>query len=266
MASKRTPIADGLNHLRELRSKIGPAIAVSYSGGKDSICVLWLCTRVFERVEAFYVAQVPGIECIEGPMRETARRLGVEHVHVFPDTFNLRAGLYRPQALTYLPRQDMTEWYDAARDQLDCPWIANGWRADDSMDRRIVIKADGVLNKRMRVAMPIAHWKTAEVYDLMRHVNAVTPPKVGGQRSSGFGLNADWMVFLHDRHPADYQRVLELHPFVDAIVYRAKKWGVGYLEARKNVGLVSEEGFVDDGEEEEREREQAERADDDSSE
>lgn len=149
---------------------------------------------------------------------------------MLPDMRWHRLGLYRPFRAN-VPALGMTELYDAARDLLGCPWVANGWRADDSMDRRVVLKADGAVNRRMEVLMPIADWSTSDVLDLVRHVGAVEQLRVGGRRTSGFELNADWMTFLAENHPADYARVLEAFPFAEAITYRARKFGVGFLEA-----------------------------------
>lgn len=37
------------------------SVVVSYSGGKDSLCVMELCTRTFPKVEAFIMELVPGL-------------------------------------------------------------------------------------------------------------------------------------------------------------------------------------------------------------
>jgi phosphoadenosine phosphosulfate reductase len=229
------PLREALALLREVREGRGQtAIAVSYSGGKDSMAVLWLCTRIFERVEAFFLyTPVEGLRCVEEPAFAFAKRLGV-NVHTFPDPYFViahREAHFMPYTRP-MPNLDFADIWNAMREVTGCEWIANGWRSNDSMDRMITIKQHTAVNDSMKTVMPLASWKDADVYDLLRHIKAKRPLRFGKKRISGPALNADCLVTLKRSYPDDYARVLKVYPHAEAICFRSERFGLGHYRNR----------------------------------
>jgi len=74
-------------------------VIVFYSGGKDSLCVLDLCSKIFEKVVCVFMYFIPGLACAEKQLQYARDKYGVEikqypHwvfvrslIHVFCDNY-----------------------------------------------------------------------------------------------------------------------------------------------------------------------------------
>src|SRR4051812_8860134 len=117
------------------------AVLVSYSGGKDSLCVMDMCVRTFKRVEAFHMYLIPGLECIEQILAEAHVRWGIKSIRQYPHPLlraALLAGLYCPN---HYSRDDLPEWklfdvYNIAMSESQTDLVATGAKKADSIWRR----------------------------------------------------------------------------------------------------------------------------------
>lgn len=222
-------IRDALNILRKCDEKERGCL-VAFSGGKDSITTLSLCRRAFENVEAFYMYMVPGLECIEGPIRRICQKLDVQlrmvpHWHL---SEILKKGVYSPKlranTIKNLKQRDIEAFLKA---KSGLSWCAYGHRMSDSVSRRYYLRKRGIVDlDRMRLA-PIYDWKTSEVIRYLE-LNGLNynMPTFGSDkdRGHGFTLKKDCITWLKDNYPDDYGRVLEFFPAVGALEFRTK-WG-----------------------------------------
>src|SRR5690349_13408723 len=127
------------------------AALVAFSGGKDSCACLALASRVFKRVEAFFMYMVPGLECEEGFAKRIAARYGVE-LHTYPNPGTTQA---LKNAFLTLPRngaahrmRDMryVDVERAARADTDTRMVVLGWRERDSHKRRAILRRWGTVD------------------------------------------------------------------------------------------------------------------------
>lgn len=63
-----------LNALAEVNDKI----LISFSGGKDSLIVLDLCSKAFKKVICFFMYLIPGLDHIERQLQCAEKKYGVE--------------------------------------------------------------------------------------------------------------------------------------------------------------------------------------------
>jgi phosphoadenosine phosphosulfate reductase len=210
------------------------SVLVAVSGGKDSLVTLDLCVQTFERVEAFYMYVVPGIEVIEKPLLAFTRRLGVR-THLVPhwDLARLqKQAIFRMHSRTaadapYLKQVDVER---ALRHETGIQWVAWGHRAADSIARRLMIRKTEGLDLRHRRIYPIWDWGVVDVLSYLRARRIPVPKRIGasGQRMSGFDLSREPVLWLYHNAPDDFARVKERFPFVEAWVMREK-----YAESRR---------------------------------
>lgn len=217
-------VDETLQILKEARKRSG-SVLVSFSGGKDSLVVMDLCVRTFDRVEAFFMQWVPGIQCVEAPAIESAARFGVK-LHMTPHWGGMRAlkyGVYcfNPNERDMWPDVKLRDIYSIMIEETGIPLIAMGGKRKDGLWRRRNL--DSTKNWG-EVITPIVGWSNHEV---AAHLvsRGIPIPKGDSTDGSGVDLSRPSVLWLHDHHPDDFA-VLETHfPFVRAIVEQRRLYG-----------------------------------------
>jgi phosphoadenosine phosphosulfate reductase len=222
-------MSDLLGHtLNELRDRAAKhdAVLVCYSGGKDSLVVLDLCTRVFSRVVALHLPFIPGMPWSVEMIDYAKSRWGVEVVQA-PSPTLIQAvanGIYRISHHRYNEIKDIgfRNTYHAVADDLGIDCIATGAKRIDSF--RTMGKPDGA-DTGEKLFCPIYRWRTAEVIAYLA-ANGIMMPSSDGRRSSGFDLTTPNILWMHDERPQDYEYVRKFFPLVEAVVKRREFYGV----------------------------------------
>lgn len=211
------------------------AVLVGLSGGKDSSVVLDLAAGVFERVEAFYMYLVDGLECVETPLHALAARYGVK-LHKVPHfdlARYLKYGVYTPPRNGGAHRIRDLRYADVealAKARAGITWTALGHRASDSLERNAMLKRLAGLDPKARRVYPIWSWKPRDVYAYLRQRRIPVPPQLVAGTTDGINLYPETLRVLKARYPADYRRVLEVFPYAEAAIVREElrqKLGAG---------------------------------------
>ncbi len=85
-------IRSSLNLLRLVRTQTDH-IGVALSFGKDSMCTLELCSRIFERIEAYYLFRVRDLAIVDLD-RLAAERVKKRAIRNMEDCTSLDGGIY----------------------------------------------------------------------------------------------------------------------------------------------------------------------------
>lgn len=202
------------------------ACLVAYSGGKDSVITLDLCSRSFKRVVCFFMFLVPELEVIEAQMEWARKRYGVEVLY-YPGRLFFEAissGRFCHNSMHYdaLAGTGVKEIYEWVRHDTGIPLIATGMKKSDSMARRrFFANTAGWEN----ITHPIQEWSK---FDVMAYVEArkLQIPKMFEGHTTGVGLVSRSLLWLHDTHPADFAKMEAWFPFVRSVVYRRKYHGI----------------------------------------
>jgi phosphoadenosine phosphosulfate reductase len=202
-------------------------VLVAFSGGKDSWCVLDMCTRVFDHVEAFFMYFLPGISTAEAELERARARYGIV-IHQLPHwvtSFDLRDGSYmfpswRLMDIEYLKLRDI---YNVMIARTGIPMIATGARRGDSLWRKRNLA--NIAHYR-DVCHPCVGWSKADVLSYLDIHKIPRPPSSGGAMT-GVGLAVPEILWLHDNYPDDYAKLIKVFPFAEAVVWRRKFYGVG---------------------------------------
>lgn len=199
------------------------AVAVGYSGGKDSLAITELIVKRFERVALFHMFFVPNLEIVEERMAYAKQRWGLDVLQI-PHWVLIKAmnnGAYcdpphRPFAFT------LADCYAMALVETGADVIATGAKKADSLWRRRMMRHhhnDGLL-------MPIESWTKLDVFAFLKRADIPIPETSKGS-ATGVDLSAPSLLWMHKNHPRDFARICEVFPYAEAIVWRERWYGDG---------------------------------------
>jgi phosphoadenosine phosphosulfate reductase len=206
---------------RQVAEKAATAetVLVAFSGGKDSLVVLDLCRRHFRHVTAFHLDLVPGLAWVRERVDDYLAGLGISVAHYLDPVVlhALRDGLFcdaRPEYAD-LPRFSSADAYRMAAADAGVPieYLADGKKESDYRQRAFHLRGG-----RLPGWHPLAKWTKADVLGYLRWAG-ILPPE-SHVEAGGIDLTRSSLLWLHDRHPADFRRVQEWFPYVEAVVKR----------------------------------------------
>ncbi len=215
--------------LTRLRQKTD-AVIVGVSRGKDSLALLDLCKKTFPRVEAYYMYLVRGMSFAESYLGYLERRyqIHIERRANWWLSFAFRKAVFRPLADTSVPKLTIRDIQAAETQRTGIAWHVTGEKACDSLQRRGMLSAcDGISERCARgvkVAYPLWKWANRHVYAHLRKRQIPLPAdyRVFGN-SMDCSLADEMILALHKHFPEDYQRVRQVFPLVEAVVFRAEE-------------------------------------------
>ncbi len=222
-----TPLADARRLLREVHSR-SPQVIIGLSGGKDSLVTLDLCVREFgaDNVSAFFMYFVKDLRCVETTVRWCERHYKIV-VHRLP---HWCLGLAYKYA-TYMPhRTGADQWRDMrlvdveqlARTKTGSEWLAYGHRMADSIERVGMLNRISGLDDVGRRVYPLWRWNEASVIAYLRARKIPPPPKLTilKRAMTGVSFQEDTLLAIRDKFPDDFQKILEVFPFLPAKLAR----------------------------------------------
>lgn len=224
-------VLDTIDDIRHMAS-LHEAVLVACSFGKDSLVVLDLCHKHFQRVEVLHLTFVLGMSLTAKQCEYVKQRWGLDVlVMEHPGaTWNKVEG-YRCFA-SDVKRVSFADAFAEAKQKTNCPIVATGIRASEGYARSGGIKRG---QQGLKVAdyfgdwQPIAHWKHNKQYSdvatYCRNNNIEPFEPMAGSRH-GLDNSADTILTLHDRFPDDYAKWLEVFPLASCVVKRRELYGI----------------------------------------
>lgn len=217
---------DTLELLREKRKETD-SIIVAFSGGKDSLVCLDLCSRIFDRVECFFMHFVPDLKCTEEGLAYAKQRWGVK-VKEYPHWVFIQAlknGTYCDQSKQHdnLPDWSLRDIYDVAKADLNCKYIVHGAKNADSLWRR---RFFNTTKHWTDMVYPVREWNKMDVLAYCK-VRKIPVPKMSTTASAtGVDLSYPSMKFVSENYPDDFKRILKWFPYAEAQLKRHEYYGI----------------------------------------
>lgn len=206
---------------------------VAFSGGKDALVTLDICHKTFNRVEAFFMYLVPGLEFQEEYLRVIERRYGIS-INRTPHWAlgrMLESSYYRwhtKQGVLSDHTVKLTDVENAQRKRTGVSWIAHGMRSTDSLQRRAMISQCRGIDIKARRFYPIASYSQRAVFSHIKHNKIPLPTEYRWGLKSSLALDSgDELLLLKKHSPGDYKKVLERFPFLGVLAEREAMYGKG---------------------------------------
>ncbi len=218
-------LAESLRILKTARAK-SASINVAFSAGKDSLAVIDLCSRTFDRIDAFFMEMVPGLECVEVGLAWAEQHYGVK-VRRYPHWILgrcLKGGIYCNNWLSTddIPDVGVRDIYNAVIADTGIPLIATGAKRKDSIWRKRGLSNNQAYDD---VVYPIVGWNKLDVLSFLKMRN-IPIPSSSGASATGVDLSTPSLLWLHDTYPADFAKVCEVFPYAQAVVFRRTFYGM----------------------------------------
>lgn len=218
----------------EVLARLEQSVLVSYSGGKDSLAVMDLCVKTFgpQRVKAFFWFTVPDLEVCNAQIRLCQDKWGIDPVQLphWDMVMQMKNGLWcdPTPAMDDMPDLDLKTGYAYAMDLCGASICATGMKDADGLPRRHFFAniRDSGNNFWNRLIHPIRDWNKKDVLDYLRANDIPIPEAEPGAVTTGVGLVHDALCWLHDKHPADFQKLLKWYPYAESAIKRREWFGV----------------------------------------
>jgi phosphoadenosine phosphosulfate reductase len=205
-------------------------LLISLSGGKDSVCALAVCRRLFPnaRIIAYFMYLVKGLSFQENYLAYLQRRFRIESILTFPYAPFLvkyfRHSRFRhPTAESAHVRNISFHDIDVyVRRKTGLHWIANGERACESVQRNAMLRhCDGIDEKRGRV-FPLTYWNDSMVWQYLRHEHVALAPEYGamGLKTSFTNLRGEQLEAIRRCYPDDFRKIERVFPLCRLTVDR----------------------------------------------
>lgn len=218
------------------REIAGDTLLLAFSRGKDSLAV-WLELRDYFTIIPYYCYMIPGGTSFERESLDYYERFfGVKIYRFLHAQFwkNLNAFLYQPPQRVRriiefgIPDYDYADLVTGLAQMrgLDNPYVAFGYRANDSPRRRLLALREGPMGRdAYRYFWPIWDWDLQRVADKLQAAGVALPPDY---EYWGWTLTATDYQYAHairDHFPDDWERIKFWYPLIEAEMFRHEKVG-----------------------------------------
>lgn len=241
-----------LEKLPELRKS--PHV-LHWSCGADSIASHIRMRREGIEPELVYMYYIDGLPLVENYIKYYENKMGC-HIHRLPHPFFWKAyenGLFQPPGIgagmfKYVKslgwgKYTFKTYNQVLFDNFPDHYFAQGLRASDSVNRRMLIKRYGVVVKRNWY--PIASWGFNDIKQALTEEGLKLPLDYALIGRSFEGLDA-WMAPIIKREcPETWRMLLDYFPLLNLLTGQAEALGTGIPNgARRRMKIY--EGFAMD--------------------
>lgn len=218
------PYAHSVKVLTDLR-KESDSIIVSYSGGKDPLVMLDMCSKIFPKVYAFFMYMVKDISFQKRMLDYAVKAYGVE-IKQYPSPGLIKCLKYNMYCLPNrryknLKLLKLSDIYNMAREDFGDHYIATGWKMNDSLERRIVLNQlpDKATDHKFKKIFPLAYWRKRDIASYMRLHSLPIPENLGIE---SFDIELTYKVLspIKERYPHDYEKIKAVFPFIDTVLFK----------------------------------------------
>ncbi len=195
-----------------------------YSAGKDSIALLDLLSKEFDEVVCVFMYFVKGLDHVEIYLKDIEARYPNVRIIQKPHwnlTYIHKSGSYCiPDKSVKLKK--LKDIDNEVRVETGIEWSFFGMKKADSLHRRVMLmgyELEGI-NEKTKKAYPLSLWKNGEVLAYIKSRNLPSPIIYGKKASNGIGFNVECLLFLRERFPQDYAKIIAAYPMSEVILYQ----------------------------------------------
>ncbi len=216
------PIKHTEDVLNTIRQK-SDSVILFYSAGKDSIALLDLLSKKFEKVVVVFMYFVKDLEHTGRFLTFSARNYSNIEIIEVPHwclTYIHKQGLYcapNPK-IKLLKLNDIVK---SIRLRTGLQYVVLGMKQADNMNRRLMLRNyENEAISDTKLIYPLSKWKDADVLRYIKNNKLPRPISYGGHnRSNGVGFDLDVFLYLKKYYPRDLIKILKAYPLSAKILF-----------------------------------------------
>jgi len=219
-----------------VREIAGDTLILAFSRGKDSLA-MWLELREHFHIIPYYCYMVPGGLSYERDSLDYYERFFGVKIHRFLHYRfweNLNAFLFQPPQRIKSIIEFGVGNYDyhdlatglASMYELDNPYVAFGYRVNDSPRRRLLMLREGPMGKdAYRYLWAIWDWDLQRVADKIIEAGAAIAPDYAIHGSTITATDYQYVHAIRDSNPDDWKKLKFWYPLIEAEMFRHEQVG-----------------------------------------
>jgi len=219
-----------------LREAGGDTLLLSFSRGKDSLA-MWLELRDYFTIVPYYCYMVPGGLSYERESLDYYEQFfGTKIYRLLHKQFwrNLNSMVFQPPERARRIVEFGVANYDyadlarglATFCGLDNPYVAFGYRADDSPRRRLLVLREGPMGmEAYRYAWPIWDWNLERVATKIKQAGVKLPADYAFWGWTLTATDYQYTAPIRDNFPDDWEKLKFWYPLIEAEMFRHERVG-----------------------------------------
>jgi phosphoadenosine phosphosulfate reductase len=209
-------IYDGFKKMKEQ----GEKYILLFSSGRDSCVMLDLASKftpnLFTTVFFYFVK---GLEFQESYLRKIENKYDIKILRL-PHWEISNYEKMHGKEVRILKCKDMEA---SIRRQLDIPWLAYGYRKDESMTRRSMIgslrNAENI-DYKFKKMYPIADFTEKKIVEYIKQNKILLPREYYHGMRNIDQFKCDGAVWIKNEYPDDWKKIIGRFPLVEAEAFR----------------------------------------------
>lgn len=220
--------------LLQEKARTHEKVLVSFSGGKDSWCCLDLCMKAgFKHVQPFLMYMFPGMSMDAAEIRKAEAHYPGIKVLRYPHWLLFRVlkygvfcdGHWKKRLEMWEPK--LFDLYAAICHETGISLICHGAKEADSIWRRKVYFSSYHFEPML---YPLKRWSKFDVLAYLK-INNLEHVATGSaerqkKNAGGIDLTAQSLLWMHDQHHEDFERIKVMFPYIEAVVKRRDWYGI----------------------------------------
>jgi len=213
-----------LNTIRPLSDRV---ILFHSVAGKDSIALIDMATKLFDHVHCVFMYIVPGLQHMEKYIQffsKVYKNASWHQVEHFALSSYRQTGHLGMQKNTGQKLQSLSSIMKDCRAKLQTEWIVLGSKQSDGLSRRLQLKTydHEAIDYKNKKIYPLSKLRNKDVLAYIDSENLIQPLNYGDNRQSSSNNVTDplFLSWCKKNYPGDYQKILEVFPDCDIILYR----------------------------------------------
>ena len=221
--------AHTLQIVRSVRQTTDTAVLFYSAGGKDSIALLDILAREFNKVICCFMYLVKGLQHIEPYIHWAENHYSnveIQQISHFMKSIILHDGIFcNPNES--VKRLSIGDIEETVRKHNNSRYAFSGMKGVDGYMKRMRLKIFAKNNfiSPKGMVYPLALWTNGEVLKYIQSNNLIQPFTYGDTRqlSQGLSFNPQSLLYLRAKFPQDYQRIVAEFPYCDLVIYNYER-------------------------------------------
>jgi 3'-phosphoadenosine 5'-phosphosulfate sulfotransferase (PAPS reductase)/FAD synthetase len=213
--------------LREIRNQTSEIILFHSLAGKDSICLLDMCSQIFDMVHCVYMHYVADLEHMNRYRyffeKNYKNAIWYEHQHFATISYK-KYGLYGSVKDETLKKTTLSAIIQKYKNELGIEWVCLGSKQSDGLSRRLQLKTyeyEAIDYKNKKV-YPLSKLSNKQILEYIKLNKCIEPLNYGDNKRSQSNDITDghFLSWCKQNFPNDLKNIFAEFPETELILFK----------------------------------------------